>query len=164
MSELAQNTAHNRMVLMVDSADHITGKTGLTLTLTLSKNGGAFASITPTVTERGSGWYNVAYTTAETNTVGDLALHAVSAGADPTDLLDEVVAPISVDVWDLADGIETGLTPRQAVRLLAAVLAGNAEVTGTGVTFRNALANSKERVEAVINSEGDRAISVLDVT
>lgn len=92
MADLKQSTATNRMVLMVDSADHVTGKTGLSLTITSSKAGGAFASTTPTVTERGSGWYSLALATSDTDTVGDLVLHVTGAGADPTDLRHNVVA------------------------------------------------------------------------
>jgi hypothetical protein len=87
MRKIKQSTAKNVMLLMVDSTDHVTGKTGLTLTITASKDGAAFASITPTVTERGSGWYNLALTTAHTNTLGDLALHVTGTAADPADIV-----------------------------------------------------------------------------
>jgi hypothetical protein len=88
---LKQSTARNRMVFMTDEADHVSGATGLTLTITASKDGAAFASITPTVTERGNGWYSLALTTSHTDTLGDLALHITATGADPTDLRDQVV-------------------------------------------------------------------------
>jgi hypothetical protein len=91
MRLLKQATAASVMVLMVDSTDHVTGKTGLTLTITASKNGAAFASISPTVNERGSGWYELQLTTAHTDTLGDLALHVTGAAADPTDTLSYVV-------------------------------------------------------------------------
>jgi len=94
MALVKQSTARNRMVFMVDETDHVTGLAGLTLTITASKDGAAFASITPTVTDRGSGWYNLALTTTHTNTLGDLALHITSTGADPTDALDEVVVDL----------------------------------------------------------------------
>jgi len=87
MRKAKQSTAKNVMVLMVDSTDHVTGKTGLTLTITASKDGAAFASISPTVTERGNGWYSVALTASHTDTLGDLALHATAAGADPADMV-----------------------------------------------------------------------------
>lgn len=87
MRKIKQSSAKNVMLLMTDSADHITGKTGLTLTVMASKDGGAFASITPTVTERSYGTYNIALTSAHTNTLGDLALHVSAAGADPADLI-----------------------------------------------------------------------------
>lgn len=91
---LKLSTAANRMVFMADSADHVTGKTGLTLTITASKDGAAFASITPTVTERGSGWYALALTTTHTNTLGALAYHVTAAGADPADFFDQVAADL----------------------------------------------------------------------
>jgi hypothetical protein len=90
MRSLRQSTAYNLAVFMTDASDHIAGKTGLTLTITASKDGAAFASITPTVTERGTGWYNLSLTTSHTDTLGDLALHVTSAGADPTDLACQV--------------------------------------------------------------------------
>lgn len=75
---------------MTDSADHVSGKTGLTLTITASKDGGSFASISPTVTELANGWYKLALTSSHTDTVGDLALHITATGADPTDVVWEV--------------------------------------------------------------------------
>lgn len=87
---LKQSTARNLLVFMTDSSDRVTGKTGLTLTITASKDGGAFAGIAPTVTERGSGWYSVALTAGNTDTLGDLALHVTAAGADPTDVREQV--------------------------------------------------------------------------
>lgn len=89
---LRQSTARNLMVFLTDSTDHVTGKTGATLSISLSKDGAAFASITPTVTERGDGWYNIALTTGHTDTVGDFVLRATASGADPIDLREEVVA------------------------------------------------------------------------
>lgn len=87
MRKAKQSTAKNVMVLMVDSTDHVTGKTGLTMTITASKDGGAFASISPTVTERGNGWYSLALTASHTDTLGDLALHISGAAADPADMV-----------------------------------------------------------------------------
>ena len=88
---LKQSTARNLMVFLTDSTDHLTGLTGATLTVTLSKNGAAFGSITPTVTERGTGWYSLAMTASHTDTLGDLVLHITAASADPIDLREQVV-------------------------------------------------------------------------
>lgn len=92
MRMLKQSTAANAMVFMTSSSDHVSGATGLTLAITASKDGGAFASISPSVTERGNGWYALALTTSHTDTLGDLALHITASGADPTDTLSRVVA------------------------------------------------------------------------
>ena len=73
MAILTQSATYTRNFLMVDSTDHITGKTGLTVTVTLSKAGGSFGAAGDTVTEISSGWYKIALTTTDTNTVGDLA-------------------------------------------------------------------------------------------
>lgn len=97
MRNVAKDIARTIMVLMKDSADHISGKEGLTLTITASKAGGAFGAITPDVTERGDGWYAVALTAAMLNTYGDYAIHIEAPGADPADLLLDVVGYNPVD-------------------------------------------------------------------
>ena len=94
---LKQSTARNLMVFLTDSTDHVTGLTGATLTISLSKDGAAFASITPTVTERGDGWYSLAMTTSHTDTLGDLVLHITAASADPIDLREQVFALLPGD-------------------------------------------------------------------
>lgn len=99
MKLLKQSTAYNLTVLMVDSSDHVTGKTGLTLTIKASKNGGTFATITPTVTELESGWYKLALTTSHTDTEGDLSLHISGSGADDTDISVQI---FSVNLDDLS--------------------------------------------------------------
>lgn len=91
MRQIKQATAYNMTVLMIDSTDHITGKAGLTLTITASKNGAAFASITPTVTDLGTGKYKLELTTSHTDTLGDLALYITGTGADPKDEFAQVV-------------------------------------------------------------------------
>jgi len=92
MRQLKQSVAANVMVFVTDSTDHVAGLASATLTITASMDGAAFASISPTVTDRGNGWYSVALTASHTDTLGDLALHITASGADPTDLLCRVVA------------------------------------------------------------------------
>jgi hypothetical protein len=105
MRLLKQSTAASVLVFMTDSADHISGKASLTLTITASKNGAAFASISPTVNDRGTGWYEIQLTTAHTDTLGDFALHITSAGADPTDTLSYVVVRHLADLtWPTTTG------------------------------------------------------------
>ena len=92
------------MILMIDSTDHITGKTGLSPTVTLSKDGGAFAGISGSVTEVSSGWYKLALNTTDTNTLGDLAIHSTATGADPTDIVDMVVSLLPGDPVTISTG------------------------------------------------------------
>lgn len=86
------STAFPLVFLLISSTDHITGLTGATVTVTISKNGGAFASPAGTVTEMANGWYKVAGNATDTATLGPLLLHATATGADPTDQLYPVVA------------------------------------------------------------------------
>lgn len=137
MRSLQQSAAYALMVFMTDSADHITGKTGLTLTITASKAGAAFASITPTVTERGNGWYNLDLTTAHTDTLGDLAIRCTATGADPTDLVCQVqvtAAALSGDLTAVKAKTDT-LTFTVAGQVDANVQSmNNAEVLGNGTS------------------------------
>jgi len=69
--------------LMVDSADHVTPKTGLTVTATRSIDGAAFGSCTNSVTEVASGVYKIDLSAADLN--GDvITLKFAASGADQT--------------------------------------------------------------------------------
>lgn len=113
--ELKQSTAVNVTVVMIDAVDHVTGKTGLTLTIRASKAAGSFATITPTVTELEGGVYKLAFTSSHTDTLGELRLRVTSAGADESDPIWQVVAllpgdsvtltsaydPAKIDIWNV---------------------------------------------------------------
>jgi len=104
MSVLKQSTVIRRPFLLVQSADHITGLTGATPTVTISKNGAALASPGGTVTEIGSGWYYISYTGTDTNTLGPLVAHVTAASADPSDFYDDVQTHILSDFAIDANG------------------------------------------------------------
>lgn len=97
-------TAQPLEFLMVDSADHVTPKTGLSPTVTISKNGGSFASPSGAVSEIGNGWYKVAGNATDSNTLGPLLLHATGSGADPSDDRYDVVS------YNPQDSVRLGLT------------------------------------------------------
>lgn len=65
---------------------------------------------------------------------------------------------------DRAAGVETGLTPRQAFRLFAAALAGKLYISGNTVTIRNAVADSKNRITATTDADGQRTAVTTDVS
>src|SRR3989338_7927076 len=99
MALIKQSTAYTRMFLMVDSADHLAGKTGLAVTVVISKAGGAFGAATgATVTEVSGGWYKIALTAGNTDTLGELAFRCTATGADPTDFVDQVSARLHDDL------------------------------------------------------------------
>jgi hypothetical protein len=79
------STTEPFLFLLVSSADHITPVTGATPVVTISKNGGAFATPAGTVSEVGNGWYKIAGNAADSDTLGPLLLHAEATGADPCD-------------------------------------------------------------------------------
>jgi hypothetical protein len=97
-------TTYPIVFFMADSADHVTGKTGLTLTVTLSKNGGSFGAASGAASEIGNGWYAIAGNATDRNTLGALAIHAAATGADPADVVVQVVNydPYAIvgAVWD----------------------------------------------------------------
>lgn len=140
------------MFLMIDESDHVTGLTGLSPTVTLSKAGGSFASPAGSVSEVGNGWYKVAGNATDTGTLGPLVLHATATGADPFDREYDVVEfdpqlaaigalmPTTAGrTLDVSATGEAGLdwsnvgTPSAAVNLSAttvATLAGHTAQTG----------------------------------
>jgi hypothetical protein len=87
--------------MLIASSDHISGLTGATVTVNLSKAGGAGAAAGGTVSQvdatNNPGLYKIALTTTDTNTLGDLAYHCTATSADPTDFIDQVCANILGD-------------------------------------------------------------------
>lgn len=72
--------------------------------------------------------------------------------------------PTAAGIWDLADGIETGLTPRQAFRITTAALCGKASgMATTTATLRNT-ADTKNRIVATVDADGNRSAVTLDLT
>jgi hypothetical protein len=96
-------------------------------------------------------------TPADTDIATDIA--NISAGGAPT-------ADQNADaLLDRADAIETGVTVRQAMRGSLAVLFGKASGGGSGTeTFRNAVADSKDRVVSTNDSFGNRTAVTTDLT
>lgn len=92
MANYLQSATYTRMFLLVLTSDHISAATGKSPVVNLSKAGGAFGAAGGTVTEVSGGWYKVALTTTDTNTLGDLAFHVTEASSDSTDFTDQVVA------------------------------------------------------------------------
>lgn len=210
MANIKQSTVYNRVFLMVLSSDHITGATGKTVNVNISKNGAAFAAAAGAVTELSFGWYSIALTTTDTNTLKDLAFHCTATGCDPTDFVDQVVAldpntatvnpgsggiaaasfaagaitasAIAADaigssqiaatgaqeiadaLLDRTDGVETGLTFRQLCRLIGAALAGKVSGAATStVAFRN-VGDTKTRITASVDADGNRNAVTTDVS
>jgi hypothetical protein len=151
---LKQSTARNLMVFLVSSADYVSPVTGATLTITLSKAGGAFATITPTVTERGNGWYSLALTTAHTDTLGDFVLRITATGADSINLREEVFALLPGEAVTVATG-GIASTSFAAGAINAAAIAtdaiGSTQLAASAVTELQAGLALSTQVDALEN-------------
>lgn len=67
-------------------------------------------------------------------------------------------------IFDRTDGVETGYTLRQALRIMAAALAG--ELSGaatTTITIRN-ITDTKARITATVDADGNRSAVSLDAS
>jgi hypothetical protein len=148
---LKQSTSVNITVLIIDSADHITGKTGATLTIYLTKAGGTPASIAPTVTELDStnvkGLYKLALsTTSWTDTLGEMQLHITGTGCDPADykwlvsarLIDDLAFPATSGrsvVVDASGLVDANMVKAGPTGSGTAQTAGDIYSKVTGLTF-----------------------------
>lgn len=123
MALLKHATTYNRVFLMVESTTHLLGKTGVTVNVFLSKNGGALAAAAGSVTGLPGGLYSIALTSADTDTQGDLAFHCTGTNADPTNFIDQVIA------INLADGTRLGMV---VLPNAASSASGGLPTAGTG--------------------------------
>jgi hypothetical protein len=144
--------------LMIDSTDHLSGKAGLTPTVTISKNGATFATPAGAVAEIGDGWYKVAGNAADANTLGPLILHATASGADPVDELYPVVA------FNPLDGAALGLANLDVATSTRSTLVGPAgfstlTIANNGINLNLAQAGLTPRA---LDSVADGSLTVGD--
>lgn len=105
MQRKLSSTGYPIVFFMADSADHVTGKTGLSPSVTISKNGGAFGAASGAVSELSNGWYALAGNATDRGTLGALAVHASASGADPADVLVEIVSHDPFEVAEPGDAM-----------------------------------------------------------
>lgn len=65
---------------------------------------------------------------------------------------------------DLANGVETGWTVRQAFRIILAVLAGKAAGGGTATMTYRDMADTKDRISAAVDANGNRTSVTKDAS
>ncbi len=145
------STARPLLFLLLSSTDHITGKTGATPTVTISKAGGAFGAPGGAVTEVGNGWYKVAGSATDTATTGPLLLHATAAGADPCDDRYEVVA------FNPDDSVALGLSKMPATIAVGDITGGAVPLPASGSMPETAktatLATASQIAAAVLQTD-----------
>lgn len=88
---LKKDTLYTRNFLMVYKTDHLTGGTGQTVTVRLSKAGASFSVAGGSVAQVGNGIYSIALTTDDTNTLGDLTYFCQGTNLDDTNFIDQVI-------------------------------------------------------------------------
>lgn len=150
----------------------------------ISKAGGAEADSLGTATHIATGLFKYELTAGECDTVGEVSIRLAKAGVyndvrsvnivafDPYSAsslgltnLDATVSSCSpanaaAGLLDLTDGVETGLTPRQALRLICAVVGGLTTGAGTGTeVFRAAVSNAEPRATVTITGANRTAIT-----
>lgn len=174
---LKQSTAVNVTILMIDSGDHITGKTGLAAGLTIwcSKAGGTPTSATFTTTELDAtnckGIYRLALTTAATDTLGEFQLHITAAGADPTDLKWQIDVATPGDMVafadallnrDMATGTDSGSSSVRTVRQALRVLRNKVDVTSGTMTVTKEDDTAASWTAAVTSTPGADPVTAID--
>lgn len=166
MATLKQSTSYVRTFLMVDSSNHVSGKTGLAPVVTLSKAGAAFATAGGAVAELSNGWYKITLTTTDTNTLGDLDFHCTDTGADPTDFQDQVTSnilgdtlPVNVTQFGSAAGTFSGGRPEVNLSHIAgATVATSSAQLGVNVV------NWKGTGAAATDTAGYPVVTIKDGT
>jgi hypothetical protein len=184
--KLSESTAARRTVYFtaVNTADDTAYTSTLSgADIKISKAGGSEANSAGTATHIATGLFKYTFTTGEIDTLGEVSMRLAKTGVyndirvinvvafDPyassnmgMSLLDTAISSrlestayqdISA-MLDVADTIETGVTLRQALRLLCA-LGGRTSGAGTGTEYlRAAVSNSKVRITATVDSVGNR--------
>lgn len=93
--------------------------------------------------------------------VSAMAIGVINASA----LASDAVNAIADGLLDRADAIEAGMTPRQSLRLNTAASAGKLSgAATTTVVIRNAVADSKNRITATVDSNGNRTAITTDLS
>lgn len=104
---------------------------------------------------------------AEGTVAGTTVLTALGTLAADITVTGDVLTTANVAdaILDAVNGVETDVTLRQALRLIAAATAG--KISGaatTTITIRNAVVDDKNRIVATVDSDGNRSAITYDLT
>lgn len=127
------------------------------------RHDGAAAAETLAVSEIGSGYYSAKFTPANT---GTYFLDIVETADTAVRYQDEVRVTDFSDIADAhldrTDGVETGLTPREAHRLVVASAAGKLSgADSTTIAIRDTN-DTKDRITATVDEDGNRTAVTYD--
>lgn len=134
-----KDSSHAIPFFLTASSDHVTGVTGASPTVTLSKNGGAFSAASGSASSLGSGWYALSAASSNFDTVGAVAVHvtASTSSIDNTDFIYTVADTASV-IWtkDIT-GYTTADTTGNRLKKLGDADGTAAAGTSTTITLAN---------------------------
>lgn len=118
----------------------------------------------------GTGYTNISNVigiTLVASTIGSGGISASSFGAGALNaaaLATDAAQEIADALLDRANGVETGYTPRQALRLVLAALAGKLSgAGGTSIAIRD-VNDAKDRITATVDASGNRQAVSYDVS
>lgn len=137
---------------MKDATDFNTAEPGVTVSVSISKNGAAFAAAAGAVTELANGWYYITLSTADTNTLGDLAFRCTGTGCFPElfkiQIVSELPGQLSASgIQSIWDALTSALTTAGSIgKKLADFVLGS---------------DSRVKISADAHSSG---LTVADVT
>ena len=168
LRSILQNSTAGFYIFASDSTTPTSGKTGLTITTTLSKVGGTANSVSPTITEIGNGLYWVAPITAHRDTLGEIAWQFSGTGAIIAPRLEKVVAVNDQTArFGASDGTGVTLAADQAVNTTkwggTAVASANVLIDGAITAAKiasDAITAAKVASDAV--TEIQSGLSTLD--
>jgi len=106
---------------MVLSSDHVTGETGATVTVKVSKNGGAFGAGGGSVAELEEGVYAYTPSAGDVDTLGPITFKATASGCDPF----------------IVEGVIVAYDPYDAVRMGQSALPNAAPRANCGLPTTN---------------------------
>ena len=182
---LRQSTASQARIVgpFVDDTDFKTLETGLTIASTdvkLMKNGAASVNKNSGGgTHRVNGNYSFTFDATDTDTVGELKVSISVAGALLVEktfwVYEEAVfdalfaasatgvpATVGSAVWSTA--VDGSTTAQESMRLMNSALAGKASGLGTTTAVFRDLADTKNRISATVDADGNRTAVTRDVT
>lgn len=165
MRQIPKATSYVVMLKLFLTSDHTTPATGKTVAITISKAGAAFAN--PDVgatnaTEVSNGWYKVTLDSTDTATLGDLVVRGTATACDDVEQVCQVNDGSTL--LDSVAGVETGLTVRQALRLMSSALFGKASGLGTTTAVYRDYGDTKDRLTVTVDASGNRSAFTRDVT
>ena len=124
---------------LVAVSDHITGLSGASPAVTISKNGAPFAPAAGAITEIGSGWYGWAANATDRSALGELAVHIEATGADPVDFKLEIVPWNPFDANLGLSRLDDAVTSRAAAADYTATRAAKLDNLDATISSRSTL-------------------------